>query len=199
VEQDGTVAFFAFPGLAQSVSRLLGTDANRIHASIIPQVSPGYGATPSDQVLGRVEKFLAAKTARQQSATNAAGQPASLYLSLRFGTSFYGEESGGGHTWRWASAPTEIIIHNDASRPVKGRLSLIAMGVGAPSATIRVTIKGEKPDTEPLTSTGTHFGISRTFAPGDTPIGFAPSSRPTKIGTDPRTFDFRVTDVTLTR
>jgi Flp pilus assembly protein CpaB len=120
-------------------------------------------------------------------------------LSLRFGTSFYGEECKDGQTWRWASAPTEIIIHNDAARPVKGRLSLIAMGVGVPSATIGVTVKGEKPDIEPLTSAGARFEISRTFAPGDTPIGFAPSSRPTKIGTDPRMFDFRVTDVTLTR
>jgi phosphoglycerol transferase len=142
---------------------------------------------PSRALHDRVEAFLGSFAAE------AAHRPHEA-LSVRYGSAFYGEETAEGRTWRWASAATEIVVHNDTSRPVKGRLTLIASGVDA-KATIKTAVGRESPRTSPLTQRGTQLRFDRTFAPGDTPIRFEPSSRPSKIGADTRTFAFRLFDV----
>lgn len=146
---------------------------------------------PNDQLEARVAAFLGTPAAR------APVQTAVADLSLRFGPAFYGEERGEGRAWRWASGPADLVVHNAGSRAVKARLSFIASGV-EPTATIKLAVSGAADTVAPLTQVGTKLAVSRAFAPGDTPIRLEPSTPPGHIGTDPRPFAFRLTDLTIT-
>lgn len=110
---------------------------------------------------------------------------------------WHGPEQHAKNNWRWSSGPAELQLQNDAGRPVRAVFTAQAISVDGERA-LRISI-GERlmwGDTlYARLPTEIRFGL--ILPPGETVLAFSSDRPAQKIGTDPRSLSFQITNLEI--
>lgn len=124
-----------------------------------------------------------------------ADEPIANVLTVMPGKGWYGPENGKGSRWRWSRSESELRIHN-ASR---GPMALSCQGEIAAAAPrpVRIIAGGTSVWAGDVGVKSSRFRFDVVAPPGDTILRFTTPAPERRIGADPRSFSFNVSNLEI--
>jgi hypothetical protein len=114
-----------------------------------------------------------------------------------FGTTFYGEETGGGKTWRWSDARDGEIMIDNAGRRVRSRVFTTTLSVAGPPADVTIAYPDGTTATLPAVKAPVQVRRRIRLQPGTSAIRITTDAKAYSAPPDPRTLFFALTDTAL--